>query len=297
MWASLLIMAAGMWSRYGWLKQIDWFGPNGETILEYSIYDAIRVGFDHVVLVIRESFHEQFKEVLWSKFQDKIKVDYVFQEINPQVEWFDDLPHREKPRGTGHAVLAARDAIDQPFCVINADDYYWVDGYRQMLDWLSNNCKENTCSMIWYVLKNTLSENWTVNRWICEVNSDGKLLNVAERLKIERNSPTTVINPNGHTLPDDSIVSMNFWWFHQNFFWFLESEFHTFLKDKWGLENYEFYIPAAANSFAKKEGNWCDVMVSQDRRYGVTYADDKKTTQDAILGLVESGVYPNNLWD
>lgn len=290
-------MAAGMWSRYGWLKQIDWFGPNWETILEYSIYDAIRVWFDHVVLVIRESFHKQFQDVLWSKFADKIKVDYTFQEINPDVPWFNNLPHREKPWGTGHAVLAASNVIDQPFCVINADDYYGVDGYRQMLDWLSNNCKENTCSMIWYVLKNTLSNNGTVNRWICEVDESGKLINVAEWLKIERNSPTTVINPNGHTLPDNNIVSMNFWWFHQGFFWFLESEFHTFLKEKGQLENYEFYIPAAANNFAKSDWNSCKVMVSEDKRYGVTYADDKKTTQEAIQKLIENEVYPNNLWE
>jgi len=297
MWASLLIMAAGMGSRYGGLKQIDWFGPHWETILEYSIYDAIRVWFDHVVLVIRESFHKQFQDVLWSKFSDKIKVDYVFQEINPKVAWFDDLPHREKPRGTGHAVLAARDVIDQPFCVINADDYYWVDWYRQMLDWLSNNCKKNTCSMIWYILKNTLSSNGTVNRWICEVDENGRLQNVAERLKIERNSPTTVINPNGVTLPDDSIVSMNFWWFHQDFFGFLETQFHTFLKEKWQLENYEFYIPAVANNFAHREWNHCDVMVSQDKWYGVTYAQDKPITQTAITSLVTQWVYPNNLWE
>lgn len=131
-----------MWSRYGWLKQIDWFGPNWETILEYSVYDAIRVWFDHIVLVIRESFHQQFQEVLWSKFSDKIKVDYVFQEINPEIKWFEDLPQRGKPRGTGHAVLAAQSVISQPFCVINADDYYGVDWYRQMLDWLSNKCKK-----------------------------------------------------------------------------------------------------------------------------------------------------------
>lgn len=151
--------------------------------------------------------------------------------------------------------------------------------------------------MVWYMLKNTLSNNGTVNRWICEVDNDGILQNVAERLKIGRNSPNTVINPNGNTLPDTSIVSMNFRWFHQSFFEFLEEEFHTFLKEKWNLENYEFYIPAAANNFAKVDWNQCEVMVSEDKRYGVTYADDKTTTQQAIQELVKNETYPHNLWE
>ncbi len=293
-WLTLIIMAAWMWSRYGWLKQIDAFGPNGETILEYSIYDAIQSWFDHVVLVIRESFHEQFQEVLWSRFDDQIKVTYVFQVINPTIEWF-DLVQREKPRGTGHAVLAAKDVFTSNFCVINADDYYWKDAFGQMSTYLSKKCKKETCSMVWYVLKNTLSPHGTVNRWICDIAENGTLTDVHERLKIEQNSPTTVINPNGHKLPLDSIVSVNFFWFHHSFFWFLEQEFHAFLAEHGQEEKYEFYLPHALNSFIHKEDQQCDMMVTQDKRHGVTYADDKPVVKEAIQWLVSSWVYPSPL--
>lgn len=294
---TLVIMAAWMGSRYGGLKQIDGFGPHDETILEYSVYDAIRAWFTDVVLIIRESFYEQFKEVLGNRFDDKIRVQYVFQEINPSIEWFEDIQHREKPRGTGHAVLAARDVVDSNFCVINADDYYGVDAYRQMFDWLSNKCKEDSCSMVGYILKNTLSDHGTVNRWICEVDDTWQLVNVQEWLKLWRDSATTVINPNGDSLPDTSIVSMNFWWFHQSFFNYLEDEFHKFLtvhgQDEW----YEFYIPSAANNFSQNKANSCDVMISEDSWYGVTYAKDKETTQQAITKLVNEWIYPDHLWE
>ncbi len=286
-----------MWSRYWGLKQIDSFWPNWETILEYSIYDAIRAWFDHVVLIIRESFYDQFKEVLGGRFEKSIKVSYVFQEVNPKITWFENIQNRTKPWWTWHAVLSAREVVNWNFCVINADDYYWVDWFRQMHDWLSNNCKENTCSLVWYILKNTLSENGTVNRGICEVDENWKLLHVAERLKLKRSTPSTVVNPNWVTLVDDSIASMNFWWFHSSFFDNLEKEFYSFLENHWMDDWYEFYIPSAANSFSKKIWNYCDVMISQDKRYWVTYSEDKPITQKAILKLVENWIYPNKLWE
>lgn len=291
-WLTLLIMAAWMWSRYGWLKQIDWFGPHGETILEYSVYDAIKAWFDHVVLVIRESFYEQFKEVLGSRFDDKIKVTYVFQEINPTVEWF-NLIHREKPRGTGHAVLAAKEVIDGNFCVINADDYYGVDAYTQMGEYLTDRCTPNTCSMVGYILKNTLSGNWSVNRWICHLREDWTLDDVHERIKLEQDSPTTVVNPNWDNLPIESITSLNFRWFNASFFDHLEKEFHVFLKEHGQEETYEFFLPSAINSYIHLPWNSCEVMVSHDKRHGVSYANDKPVVQNAIQVLVSEWTYPS----
>ncbi len=292
---TLVIMAAWMGSRYGGLKQIDWFGPNGETILEYSIYDAIRAWFTDVVIIIRRSFEEQFKQVLGSRFDDKIRIQYAFQEINPVVEGFDSLPVREKPRGTGHAVLSAKDHIKGNFCVINADDYYGVDWYRQMHDWLLNNCKENTCSMVWYILENTLSENGTVNRGVCKVDSESNLTDIEERLKVWKISETMAAKPDGEETWLESIVSMNFWGFHATIFAVFEVEFHKFLKEQWTIEKSEFFITVPPNQFVKSVDKECKVMISNDKRYWVTYADDKTTTQKAIKALVDEGIYPENL--
>ena len=292
---TLVIMAAWMGSRYGGLKQIDSFGPNGETILEYSIYDAIRAWFTDVVIIIRRSFEEQFKEVLGSRFDDKIRVQYAFQEINPVVEGFDSLPVREKPRGTGHAVLSAKDHIKGNFCVINADDYYGVDWYRQMHDWLLNKCKENTCSMVWYILENTLSENGTVNRGVCKVDSENNLTDIEERLKVWKISETMAAKPDGEETWLESIVSMNFWGFHATIFAVFEAEFHKFLSEQAHKEWSEFFITVPPNKFVHTPEKTCEVMVSKDKRYGVTYADDKITTQKAIKALVDDGVYPENL--
>ena len=292
---TLVIMAAWMGSRYGGLKQIDWFWPNWETILEYSIFDAIRAWFDHVVLVIRESFHDEFKEVLWNRFDDKIKVSYVYQEISPKILGFEHLPERTKPWGTWHAVLATKSVIDWPFCVINADDYYGVDGYRQMFDYLSNSCKEQTCAMVGYVLENTLSDNGTVNRWVCKLDDESNLTNIEERIKISQNSDTTASKPDGEETSLQSIVSMNFRWFHNSIFEVFEKEFHTFLEEKWDQDGSEFYITVPPNTFVHTEGKSCKVMVSEDKRYGVTYADDKDFVQKSIINLVDSWVYPNKL--
>lgn len=294
---TLVIMAAWMGSRYWGLKQIDWFWPNWETILEYSIYDSIRSWFDHVVLVIRESFHEEFKKVLGNRFDNKIKVSYVYQEINPKVIWFEHLPERTKPWWTGHAVLATKEVINWPFCVINADDYYGVDGFRQMFDYLSNNCKSSNCAMVWYILKNTLSENGTVNRWVCKIDSDNNLKNIEERLKVSQNSKSTASKPDGEETSIDSVVSMNFRWFHNSIFEVFESEFIKFLKEKGDQEGSEFYITVPPNTFVHTQGKECKVMVSEDKRYWVTYAKDKDFVQKAITKLIDDWIYPSNLRD
>ena len=295
-WLTLVIMAAGMWSRYGWWwrKQIDDFWPSGETILEYSIYDAIQAWFDHVVLVIREEFQEKFHEILGSRFADQIRVSYAYQEINPQIDGL-DLITREKPRGTGHAVLAAKELVTTNFCVINADDYYGPDAYRQMATYLSKNCKTTTCAMVWYILENTLSAHGTVNRWVCHIADDGTLIDIHERLKLQKNSPTTASIPEGTVFSLDSVVSMNFAWFHLSFFEFLETQFRAFLADHAQELTAEFFLPAQVNTFLHQAWHQCDVMISQDRRYGVTNPEDKPVVQEAMRWLVASWVYPTPL--
>lgn len=292
MWPTLLIMAAWMWSRYGWLKQIDAFWPHGETILEYSIFDAIRAWFSHVVLVIRESFHEDFLAVFADTFQDKIQVTYIYQEINPVVPWF-DLPIRKKPRWTGHAVLAAKDVIDGPFCVINADDWYGLDAFRKMSDYLGN-IDTHMCGMVGYILENTLSPHGTVNRWVCKVNEQSHLLAIQEHLKIWYVADI-VQDINGTPLSPQAIVSMNFRWFDASIVAIFEQEFHAFLNQHKDEEWAEFFITTPPNTFVKEAWKVCDVLVSNDSRYGVTYAEDKPFVQKAITELVESWVYPNYL--
>ncbi|MFT6760732.1 MAG: choline kinase, partial [Psychroserpens sp.] len=181
---TLLILAAGMGSRYGGLKQIDPLGPNGETIIEYSIYDAIQAGFGKVVFVIRESFADAFKEQFTGKFDNKIEVAYAYQDVNTPVEGIDNIPEREKPWGTMHAVLVAHDVINEPFAVINADDFYGADGFHQIADFLKNKCSEDTYTMVGYVLKNTLSDHGQVSRGVCVADADNNLAKVDERTKI-----------------------------------------------------------------------------------------------------------------
>lgn len=295
MWATLLIMAAWMWSRYWWLKQIDSFGPSGETLLEYSIYDAMHAWFDHVVLVVRKEFQQEFHDKLWSRFSDNIRVDYVYQEVNPSVSWV-DLVHREIPRGTGHAVLVAKEVIDQPFCVINADDYYGKDWFASMYTFLSKKASSKVCGMIGYVLNNTLSDHGTVNRWICELSDQATLVSVTEHLKIWRQKGWIVRDSEDIVIDDQAIVSMNFWWYDASFFPYLEKKFHQFLDENKGEQKKEFYIPAVTNDFIHESGHSCYVLVSNDAWYGVTYAADKEIVQEKISSLIERMVYPTPLF-
>jgi hypothetical protein len=292
---TLLIMAAWMWSRYWWLKQIDAFWPHGETILEYSIYDAIQAWFTKVVLVIRKSFHEDFKQVLGDKFSDKIEVIYVFQEINPMVEWF-DLPKREKPWWTWHAVLSAEPAIHEPFCVINADDWYWRDAFVKMHTYLTIVLQEHTCSMVGYVLENTLSSHGMVNRWVCELNPDWTLYSINEHLKIGYRDDV-LCDEKGDILSKDMIVSMNFRGFHPTIFWIFNKEFRSFLQKQKDIPTSEFFITTPPNTFVHEAGKACDVLISNDAWHGVTYAEDKPYVQKAITSLVSAWKYPEILWD
>ncbi|MEN0046306.1 MAG: sugar phosphate nucleotidyltransferase, partial [Bacteroidota bacterium] len=231
---TLVILAAGMGSRYGGLKQIDAIGASGEAIIEYSIYDAIRAGFGKVVFVIRKSIEEPFRAKFAGKFEDKIQIEYVFQELDSPVAGLTEFPPREKPWGTGHAVLVTKDVVNEPFAVINADDYYGVQAYQQMADFLTKECAEDHYSMIGFTLRQTLSDHGHVNRGICTTDKGGYLQSVFEATKIQRGNNGQVFFINDaeekEILDEKALVSMNFWGFHPSYFEALETHFRDFVK-------------------------------------------------------------------
>ncbi len=303
---TLLVLAAGMGSRYGGLKQIDGFGQNNEAILEYSIYDAIRAGFGKVVFVIREEFDQAFKEKFAHTFQYQIQVEYVYQNKEITIDGKMYGQNREKPRGTGHAVLVAKDVINEPFAVINADDYYGVSAYQQIADYFDNTYHDasadatatDRCCIIGYILENTLSESGTVNRGICNVAENNQLIDVKETLKISRKADKKVTDQEGQEISPKAVVSMNFWWFHQSVFHSLEDHFHTFVleTEKEGNTTKEFYIPYFVDLLIKDGKMTCDVLSSQDARCGVTYPEDKPEVTNTLNSLIEKWVYPPKLW-
>lgn len=298
---TLLILAAGMGSRYGGLKQVDAIGPNGEAIIEYSIYDAIRAGFGKVVFVIRESFEDAFKAKFANKFQDQIEVVYVYQEVNPTIEGVDNIPHREKPWGTGHAVLAAKDVINEPFAVINADDYYGVAAYRTAFDFFMSDVAENRYAMVGFVLDKTLSDNGTVNRGICQTDENGFLTDVVERLKIRRESDGQIYytgeeDGKDYPLADKDVASMNFWAFHPNFMDEAYAMFVEFAKANKENTRSEFYIPLIVNNLIDSGKMNLQVLKSEDRWFGVTYQADKPMVVASLKNLADKNVYPSPLW-
>jgi dTDP-glucose pyrophosphorylase len=291
---TLLILAAGIGSRYGGLKQLDGFWPAGETILEYSVYDAIRAGFGKVVFVIRPDFEQAFREKIGSRFEGNIDVSYVYQELTSCVpNWF-STNHREKPRGTGHAVLVAKDEITTPFAVINADDYYGISWYTSITDYLTHHITPTKCAMVWYVLKNTLSENGKVNRWICEADDDDHLISVNERHSLERRDDGNVRDMHDRMIDEDSIVSMNFWWFDASIFAIIQTLFEEFLEKRGDDPTYEFYIPSVVNNFIRA-GNTCKVIPCDAQWCGVTYPEDKEHTRSLLSSLTKANTYPTPL--
>ena len=298
---TLLILAAGIGSRYGGLKQADSIGPSGESIIEYSIYDAIRAGFGKVVIVIRKSIEKDFKEKIAGKFEGKIKVEYAYQEIDSPIEGIDKFPERKKPWGTGHAMLVAKDLIHEPFLVINADDFYGYTAFQKMSDFLSRRCTAKQCGMVGYLLKNTLSENGSVSRGVCEVDENDHLTGVTERTKILRDDLDQQIyyyeEDRQTNLPDNTIVSMNFWGFHPTVFEMARKMFVDFVKENFDNPTSEFYIPKIANAFIEQKHGDLTVMTTRDQWYGVTYQEDKQTVQNAFWALTTIGAYPNGLWE
>jgi len=294
---TLLILAAGMGSRYGGLKQIDGIGPNEEPIIEYSIYDAIQSGFGKIVFVIRQEFDEAFRS-RFSKFEEMIEIAYAYQPVHVELEGV-DLIERQKPWGTSHAVLVAKDFINEPFAVINADDYYGNNSFKIMADFLQNDCSPSVMSMLGYVLDNTLSEHGTVNRGVCEVTEDGNLVEVIERTKIADVNGTVQYNvgeDDGAELNPKASVSMNYWGFHPSIFAEIEQGLHAFMKEHAQDPKAEYYIPNIVTDKINDGTMVVKVIPTTDTWFGVTYKEDKPMAVAAIAEQIEKGVYPTPLW-
>lgn len=289
-----------MGSRYGGLKQIDGVGPNEEPIIEYSIYDAIRAGFGKVVFIIRRDIEDAFKATFAGKFEDQIEVAYVFQEMDSYLPAGATAEHREKPWGTAHAMLVAADAVNEPFAVINADDYYGVSAFQTIHRFLTEDASPTRHAMVGYILRNTLSDHGTVNRGIATMDEKGNLATVNERLKIaERNGQVSYLDEAGDAQPldIDSVVSMNFWGFHPSIFQRTEEMFHQFVRDTAGQARAEFLIPEVVDTMIKSGEAVCEVLTSNDKWYGVTYQEDKPMVVAAFKELLRQQVYPQQLWN
>lgn len=295
---TLLILAAGMASRYGGMKQIESFGPSGETIMDYSIYDAIRAGFGKVVFIIREEFADNFKAIFEPKLKGKIATDYVYQDLRSFLGGRQLPADRTKPWGTAHAVLCARDAVKEPFAVINADDFYGRDAFQKAYQFLTTDCSDDTWAIIGYHLLNTLSDHGTVNRGVCELDADGNLVSVKERLNIHQQNGQVVCDDNQepHVIPSDSKVSMNFWCFPTGVFGYSEALFNAFLDEQINVPKSEFFIPIVADSFIKSGKGEVRVIGTSSSWFGVTYKEDAPAVKEAVDKLVAAKEYPTSLW-
>lgn len=295
---TLVILAAGMASRYGSLKQIQSFGPSGETIMEYSIYDAIRAGFGKVVFIIRKDFEQDFREIFGKKLEGRIAVDYVFQDLHSFLNGASVPPDRTKPWGTAHAVLCAKNAVQEPFAVINADDFYGRDAFEKAYQFLTKNCNDHTYAIIGYELLKTLSDHGTVNRGVCQVDAKGNLSAIAERINIAMVNGQIecddTLEPK--VLPLDSSVSMNFWCFHPSVFQISQDMFDLFLKENAGNPKAEFFIPIVADKFTKSGLGTIPVIPTSSSWFGVTYKEDAPSVQASLDALVAAGEYPQSLW-
>ncbi len=295
---TLLILAAGMASRYGSMKQTEGFGPDGETIMDYSIYNAIRAGFGKVVFIIRKDFAENFKEVFEPKLKGRIEVDYVYQELEDFVDKIHMPEGRTKPWGTGHALLCAKEKVKEPFAVINADDFYGKDSFEKAADFLINKCDENTSAIIGYKLINTLSEHGTVSRGVCEVDENNLLTVINERIKIYKKEDDVVFEDGSNltVLKDDTNVSMNFWCFHPSVFNITEKLFANFPKNNMENIKAEFFIPYIADFILKNPNSKILVIPTSSQWFGVTYKEDAAGVKESLYKLIEAGEYPDRLW-
>lgn len=295
---TLLILAAGMGSRYGGLKQMDALGPNGETIIDFSVFDAINAGFGKVVFIIRESFAEPFKARFEPLLKDKIETQYVFQELDKLPSGFKVPEGREKPWGTGHAILMAKDVIKEPFAIINADDFYGKASYLQVAEFIKSSKNDNEYGMVGYYLKNTLSEFGTVSRGVCKTNADGYMINITERTKIGIEvDKIFYYDEDGKTeLTGNEPASMNFWAFKPSYFTYLENEFITFLKEKGNELKSEYYFNAVVDRLIKENKVITKVINTEAPWFGVTYQEDKPLVQEKIKKLIAQGEYPTSLW-
>ncbi len=295
---TLLILAAGMGSRYGGIKQMDSFGPSGETIIDYSIYDAIKSGFGKIVFIIRNDFAEAFKNIFENKLKGKIETDYVMQEMDSYTAGFKFTGERTKPWGTAHAVLCAKDAIHEPFAVINADDFYGRDAFEKAAAFLKKEVSPETWCIIGYELSKTLSEHGTVSRGVCKVDDNGNLISIAERVKIypEENKIVYEENNTKTQLPADTPVSMNFWGFYQNAFDYIQKLFKKFLEENGDNPKAEFFIPIVGDAFIKNGDGKIKVIPTSSKWFGVTYKEDAPEVKKNIEALIQNCVYPSPLW-
>ena len=298
---TLFVLAAGMGSRYGGLKQLDGLGPNGETIMDYSIFDAIRGGFGKIVFVIRRDFEQDFRDKVLSKYEGHIPTELVFQAIDDLPEGFTCPADRAKPWGTNHAVLMGKDVIKEPFAVINADDFYSRDAFAVMGKWLNELPEGSTgkYSMVGFRICNTLSENGTVARGVCGKNEAGMLTDVVERTEIMRVDGTICYkDENGEWQPvgEETPVSMNFWGFTPDYFNYSEAQFVDFLKENIDKPKSEFFIPLVVDTLINSGKATCEVLDTTAKWFGVTYAADRPGTVEKIQALVDAGEYPAKLF-
>ncbi len=298
---TLLILAAGMGSRYGGTKQIDSFGPNGETIIDYSIYDAIRAGFGKIVFIIREDFASEFENMFGNKLKrhTELKKEYVYQKADSYLGTNPPPADRTKPWGTAHAVLCAKDSIKEPFAVINADDFYGSEGFELMSNFLQNECSENQYALIGYELEKALSSNGTVSRGVCTVDKQGNLDTITERTQIYRKNGAVVYKDakgEEHEVAPKTPVSMNFWGFHPNIFQLLEEQFHHFLDKNLTEAKTEFLIPSVVDHYITHKNGSVKVIPTDTQWFGVTYREDAPAVRENLKQLIHNGVYPNKLW-
>ncbi len=299
--ATLLILAAGMGSRFGGLKQIEPMGPNGEFIIDYSVYDAIKAGFNKIVFIIKKENYELFKETIGRRIEPHIKVEYAFQELSNIPEGYSVPKDRIKPWGTAHAVWCAKDYIHEPFAMINADDFYGRDAYIKAYEFLSNIDKESSeFGMIGYKVANTLTENGSVKRGVCEVDNDNYLLNITES-KIEKIDGVITASPldgrDSFEVKENDTVSMNFLLFTPKIFEYIEEGFVNFFDmNKDNLDKCEFYIPNVLDDLIHNNKAKCQVIETSANWHGVTYKEDTPNVKAAIKNLVDTNIYNNNLW-
>jgi Predicted sugar nucleotidyltransferases len=297
---TLFVLAAGMGSRYGGLKQLDGLGPNGETIMDYSIFDAIRGGFGKVVFVIRKDFEKDFREKIISKYENHIPVEVVFQALDSLPAGFTVPQGRVKPWGTNHAVLMGKEVIHEPFAVINADDFYGRDSFAVLGKALSDmNGKKNDYCMVGYRVGNTLSESGSVARGVCQTDANGYLTGVVERTAIERvDGKVSFTDENGNlvSIDDNTPVSMNMWGFTPDYFEYSEKDFIEFLQENKDNLKSEYFIPLMVNKLVNDGIARVKVLDTTSKWFGVTYADDRQGVVDKIQALVDAGEYPNKLF-
>jgi NDP-sugar pyrophosphorylase family protein len=296
---TLVVLAAGMGTRYGGNKQLDEVGPSGETIIDYSIFDAIRAGFGKIIFVIRRDIEEQVKERFVERLKNKIEVDYVFQEITNLPQGVKVSPERQKPWGTSHAILVTREKIHEPFGVINSDDYYGVESFTILRDFLINDKDPDCYSIVGYKLGNTLSEHGHVNRGVCKAGSDGLLQGIVETRQISKtHSGATAPGPDGTEIKftGNEIVSMNLWGFKPSCYDFLGKEFKSFI-DKSGMDlKSELDIPSSVDKFVINGEIKIKVLMSNERWFGVTYREDKPFVVESIKKMIRKGIYPARIY-